>query len=150
MERAQTSFLAALSLSPKETFMDHRYNLAPLILRSGIAVLGLLHKCARGVAHPAFLRLFPPAPSERPHNHEMRQQKLKHGYQLLERCQGHHTDMLSRSLFGLVRSYNRLPQHIVEQNNVSEFQSALTQDARRLCRDKSPGWCTMYSPSNYF
>ena len=150
MERAQTSFLSALSLSPEEAFLEMRYNLAPLTLRSDIAMLGVLHKCARGVAHPAFLRLFPLAPSERPHSHERRWQNQKHSHQLVERCQGHHSEILARSMFGVVRSYNRLPQHIVDNKDVSKFQSALTEAARKQCRDNSRNWSTMYSPSTCY
>ena len=142
----QASFLHAVGVSVSDAFLN--FNLAPLNLRRDIAMLGLLQKCATGSAHPDLCKLFPMSSSV-PHRHGTRLQNQRHDKQLEERCDGRHSDQMARSLFGLVRVYNRLPQHIVDSKDVSTFQTALTEAARKQCRDNSRNWCNIFSPTNY-
>jgi hypothetical protein len=47
--------------------------------------------------------------------------------------------MLKRSLFGLVHVYNRLPQDVVDAENVQNFQRKL-QCIIKSEIDKNPNW----------
>jgi hypothetical protein len=51
------SFLRQLELPAEEAFLQ--YNLGPLAWRRDVAMLGLLHKCALGLAHSKLRALFP-------------------------------------------------------------------------------------------
>ena len=41
--------------------------------------------------------------------------------------------------------YNRLPQHVVDIPNVSNFQTALTRVARTACQNGNADWQSMFS-----
>jgi hypothetical protein len=51
----------------------------------------------------------------------------------------------SRSIFGMVYVYNRLPQDVVDSKNVSIFQICLTRMARKACEEGIPKWMTYFS-----
>ncbi len=53
-----------------------------------------------------------------------------------------------RSIFGLVKIWNILPSEIVEAKTVSDFQSALTDIARKACNADVDGWSRICSPPN--
>jgi hypothetical protein len=142
LDRIQNRFLASVHVSEVDAFLN--FNLAPLGLRRDIAMLGLLHKCALGLAHPLLLDLFPgaPAPSSR---HSSRLAAQRHSRQLLNHCDGSHTDYMSRSCLGLVGVYNKLPQSIVDASNVKTFQHKLTALAKQRCEAHGV-WTRMFSP----
>ncbi len=50
----------------------------------------------------------------------------------------------SRSVFGMVYVYNRLPQPVADNPCVSSFQTSLTAMARRKCRDGKPSWMHVF------
>ena len=54
----------------------------------------------------------------------------------VDRCAGDQFAQLSRSLFGLVRVWNKLFVHIVEITSVKVFHSKLTRCARKACEDE--------------
>ena len=108
-------------------------------------MLGLLHKVTLKQCHHDLQELFPPAPS-RTHTHATRLATQRHNKQLLERCDGSHTELTARSLFGLVLIYNLLPQHVVDSPNVKNFQTLLTNAAKQHCLHNAPNWKTLYSP----
>ena len=142
LDRVLFTFLRELELSSEEAFLE--YNLASLNFRRDVAMLGLLHKCALGVAHPWLRELFPLAPPRVP-THNTKHQRGRHNRQIAERCKGNFLELTRRSVFGLVRVYNFLPQDVVQLDSVKDFQKALTEEARKNCR-RGGAWETMYSP----
>ena len=55
------------------------------------------------------------------------------------------TDLMQRSLFGLARCYNALPQRLVDIGSVKGFQKALQDGLLRLAEQGAPDWQTLYS-----
>ena len=143
LDRVLTSFLKDLGLSAAEAFLH--YNLAPLALRRDLAMLGLLHKCNLGLAHPQLQALYPQVTLPRG-QHRTRLSEQRHGHQLLERCKGHFLETTRRSVFGLVRVYNFLPEEAVSATTVEAFQATLTALARHRCARGEEDWEHCYSP----
>jgi hypothetical protein len=99
-------FLAQVGTSPEEALVEH--NLAPLSMRRDLAMLALLHKVSLGVAPKPIASLF----SSRggtldllgfPHSFPT------HCRQLHDPVAFYHPPIIKRSIFGLVKVYNRLP-----------------------------------------
>ena len=142
IDAVQRRFLREVQITMKDSFL--KFRLAPLQLRRNIAMLGLLHKVILGEAHSCFSELFPRCPSEPP-RYYTRFQARKHNKQLVDRCDGRQPDYLSRSLFGLVRVYNGLPQEAVDCTSISSFQSFLTKVAKSKCEADSDNWEAVFS-----
>ena len=132
----QARLLSHMGLSESTAFLD--FNLAPLVVRRDIAMLGVIHKCVLGITHKSLCDLFPLAPTG--HRFPTSFASTLHNKQLLDRCDGSQTEVLQRSIFGLVRVYNLLPQVIIDLSCVKSFQGALTEMVRIRCRDAAVGW----------
>ena len=142
LDRVMGSFLRQIDLDDNTAFLE--FNLAHLALRRDIAMLGLLHKCALGLAHKDLQKLFPAAPEWQKN---MRTSVPKHSRQIWDRCYktNRELDIFHHSVFGLVKVYNRLPQDCVDQENVKEFQRKLTELAKMRCK-RQKLWINMFSP----
>ena len=130
-------------MTPHDALLHH--NFAPPILRRDIAMLGLLHKVTLRTCHPDLLNLFPLSTAT-PHTHATRLSTQRHSKQLHDRCDGSHSELTARSLFGLVTVYNLLPQHLVDAPTVRNFQTLLTNAAKQQCLGNANNWTTLYSP----
>ena len=139
----QNHFLHHLNISKEEAFLDH--NLAPLGTRRDIAMLGLIFKCAHGLAHDDFQHLFPRS-AQVAHQYETKLQQHRHKLQLQEERPGTHHAMLRRSVFGLTRVWNRLPKGVVAEHSVTNFQKALTSIVRTACVEDTRNWELTLSP----
>ena len=138
----QERFLRALGLTEVAAFRT--FNLAPLRLRRRVAMLGALHRCVHGNAHPDLCALFEPAePRPRP---ATRVAATLHGRQLKDLCDGSQTALLQRSVYGLVRVWNRLPAQAVELKSTRNFQSYLQHQVRTACELGQDHWSELYSP----
>lgn len=143
LDDIQRHFLHAIDTSDVDAFLLH--NLAPLGMRRDIAMLGLLHKCVLGEAHPQLIALFRPAEL----CVDRRSSRLNanlHTKQLMPYCTGNHTEYMKRSLLGLVDVYNRLPQDVVDCVSVTSFQSHLTKIAKETCSTLRRDWQIIYKP----
>ena len=132
LDQIECHFLRDLGMTVYESFS--RYNLAPLCFRRDVAMLGLLHKCTLGIAHEDLRSLLPPAPFQHQNCYRTRLADRRHNKQLLERCHGRHLDILGRSMFGLTRIYNLLPQFVVNAETIKTFQTRLTKAAHLRSR----------------
>ena len=103
-------------------------------------MLGFLHKRVLGMAHPSFDNLFPFASSRdesvvmdgRPrHNKQLH----NHASTIMFREQ-----LWRRSIFGLVYSYNKLLQHVIDCPSIAEFQSALIQQVKFRYEQGDSSW----------
>ena len=54
-------------------------------------------------------------------------------------------ELWKRSIFCMTDVYNRLPQHVVDIPNVSNFQTALTHIARTACQNGNAEWQSTFS-----
>jgi len=131
LDAAQRRFLHGLQID--ERIALRVYNLAPPSLRRGIAIQGLIHKRVLGLAHSAFNSLLPFA-SVAPgtlHNKQLD----SHALQVVA-----YHGLFARSLFGVVGIYNHLPQVVINFDNVSDFQGALTNIAKWRCNNGIEDW----------
>jgi len=140
LDNSQRHFLEEIGLDEATAFAE--FNFAPPRLRRNIGMLGLLHKRVLGISHPVFQSLLPfhtdVFGSARPDEHD----KQLYGHILDVNFQ--HA-LHSRSIFGMVYVYNRLPQNVVDQPTVSAFQRCLTIMARDACNNGDLQWDQMFS-----
>ena len=85
----QDKYVRDIGLTVNDAFLVH--NLPPLCLRKDIGSLGFLyHTIVLGLAHPEFRILFP-ATSPPANAHATRLAQSLHSRQLLDRCDGSHS-----------------------------------------------------------
>ena len=139
IDRVQRHFLKAINMSERDAFLNH--NLVPQQLRRDIGMLGALHKCATGQAHPEIADVFPM------HKSPLRATNT-HTKQLHDHfdTRNNWPEWMQRSVYGLIKVYNELPQSTVDQLVVSRFQAVLTEKARISCRSDTGGWQLIYDP----
>ena len=127
VDRVQRRLLRELGLSELAALLDFR--LAPLPSRRDMSMLGVLHKVTLGLAPPQLAAFFPPL--DRQTNlfdkQRLRNWRPPHDKQLYTDCGITATDVMRRSLFGLVHTYNLLPQCVVDQKTVKGFQRSLQE-----------------------
>ena len=128
VDRVQRRLLRELGLDELQALLNFR--LAPLPSRRDMAMLGALHKVTLGLAPPQLAAFFPPRvrPANLYERQRLRYLRPLHDKQLHTDCGITATDVMRRSLFGLVHAYNQLPQRVVDQKTVKGFQRCL-QDA---------------------
>ena len=141
LDRIQDRLCRALSLSPEVVL--ERYRLAPLKSRRDMALMGLLHRVVLGDVSRQLAELFPFATSGPLEFVRTRLQIRRHNKQLIAPPFG--TETLRRSLFGLVRIYNLLPQSVVDLKSVKEFQSSLQGALRHTASLGIPDWDSLFS-----
>ena len=144
LDEIQSNFLTQVGVS--ELTALELFNLAPLCMRRDIAMLALLHKVSLGVAPEPICSLF-----------NMRAGTLDHlGFsssfrthcrQLSDPVAHFHAPIIKRSVFGLIRVYNRLPSHVLDAMNVSIFQRRLQKLAKDAARANSAQWQFMFHVS---
>ena len=105
-------------------------------------MLGILHKIALGVAPSPFYSFI----SRRVHN--LRSYGFRNGVNFHDKRLQDHVGMcspviLKRSLFGLVKVYNRLPQKVVDAISVQFFQKRL-QCIVKGTVDVNPNWDSLF------
>ena len=96
-------------------------------------MLGVLHKVALGIAPPQMAALFPlrgvvDDPWQR---RRLRSWRPLHNRQLHSHADISCTERMRLSLFGLVRSYNMLPQKAVDFKTVKSFQRCLQNSLKK-------------------
>ena len=114
LDAIQNRLLRELDISAEEALI--RFRLAPLHARRDIAMLGVIHRAARGQG-PAQLRsLFPL---------RYRQNFDEHPFQIEDISADCNQDYMKRTTFGYIAIYNNLPTRIVMSKNVKDFQKSL-------------------------
>ena len=136
IDHIQEVLLRELGLSERDAFLTYR--LAPLSTRRDFAVLGMINRAVLRLGPPQFFAWFPPAiqvvrPATRLNSH-------RHSKQVVDFCDGPHSTVLARSVLGLVREYNLLPQYAVDAPSVKTFQRILQNLVRREALRHSTTW----------
>ena len=108
-------------------------------------MLGLMFKSVHETAHEDLQNLFPLQRGAK-HCYKTRLQVHSHDLQLEEDRPGTHHALLRRSVFGLTRVWNRLPQDVVHAKTVTDMQKSLTALARVSCRRNDNDWADIFSP----
>merc|ERR1711907_700344 len=106
------------------------FNLAPLSARRDMAMLGLIHRTVlkQGPAHfDSFFKL----EHQETHSHSTRYASRRHSKQLVSWRVGRFSEVLRRSALGLVSVYNLLPEHVVQQQTVRDFQRKLQEELQK-------------------
>ena len=144
IDRVQRRFLRELGLSELEALRDYR--LAPLEARRDMGMLGALHKVNLNRAPLQLQVLFPrlgvvhePLARQR-----LRRWRPLHNKQLATPATRYSSDVMRRSLFGLVHCYNTLPQRIVDASSVKQLQKMLQGALLHLATLDSPDWQRLF------
>ena len=126
LDRVQRRLLRELEIDELSALSDYR--LAPLPARRDMAMLGVLHKVTLGSAPPQLSALFPVrGTADEPllYFQRLRHWRPLHNKQLHSHAPFNCTEAMRRSLFGLVRCYNQLPQSVVDSGSIKAFQRKL-------------------------
>ena len=99
-------------------------------------MLGFLHKGVIGKCHPLVAQALPFAPEG------MQQRANLHTKALHPQNENvtHQVELFNRSLWHYVCIYNLLPQALVDETSVSEFQNRLTHLAKQKASDGNENW----------
>ena len=143
LDRSLDNFLRDIQLDARSAFLEH--NMAPLSMRRDIAMLGFLHKRMLGDTHVDICSLLPLIP-ELETRRCTRSRSYRPSRMLEETFHGSRPALIRRSIFGLTRVYNKLPQHIVDSESCNEFQHHLNAFAHDRCRAGAPEWKMIFSP----
>jgi len=143
LDRLQRVFVSNMNMNEESAFVN--FNLAPLCLRRDIAMLGFLHKCNLPNAHEDLLFLFPrrAATPHGPHNKQLWNKMIFDSNCTFQ------PELRRRSIFTLVHVYNALPQSIVNCDSISDFQSALTDVARKKLFLHHSNWHTFLAARHF-
>ena len=140
LDRIQDDFLEELQVSKKDALLN--FNLAPLSARRSISMLGLLHRTQLGIAPPMLSSFFPNAKSTM-YNYCVGSSPC-HNRQIACYVGPKSPVYFRRSIFGLVRVYNKLPAEIVAAASTSIFQHRLQAMLKTLAKDDAPNWFNFF------
>jgi len=143
LDDLQESFLDQLGLPVSAALIDH--NLAPLSMRRDIAMLGILFKVARGIAPAPIQELFKPYGHSSLASHGFRPRDQLHSKAIHDPVEVGHPVIIKRSVYGLIRIFNRLPQDYVDSRTVQQFQRRLQRSAKDAAREEATRWQLMFS-----
>ena len=115
-------------------------------MRRDVAMLGLLYKVSRGVAPMAIQKLFSMNPCSL-HNHGFAPLDSRHQYQIHDPVEVGHPAIIRRSIFGLIRIFNKLTADLVEAKSVRIFQRSLQRLALNDAKTEKEGWKLMFHAS---
>ena len=141
IDRVQRRLVRELDLT--EEFVLEKYRLAPLASRRDMAMLGFLHRVVLGDVPDQLRELFPRQPPPT-HDPTTRLSVRRHSCQLVEPA--FRTDVLKRSIFGLVVIYNLLPSKVVASKSIKLFQRMLQGALRRAAAANIPDWSFLFAP----
>ena len=137
-------FLERSGISEETAILKH--NLAPLGMRRDLAMLTLLHKVSLGIAPSPIAELF-----------KHRCGTLDsfgfsglfrtHSRQLHDPVTVSHPPMIQRSIFGLIKVYNRLSSYVLDANTPKQFHARFHNLAKQAAKSSSSGWQSMFHAS---
>ena len=145
LDNIQRRFLREMNVT-SDAALCH-FNLAPLNARRDMAMLGLIHRTTLGIGPPHFCEWFTFANG--PTTRTTRRRTRQHPWQLHDPVDSSHTELLKRSVFGLIRVYNELDYDIVNTCSVQVFQHHLQDKLKRLADSDPENWERAYDPERY-
>ena len=124
LDSTQKHLLEELDITEEDALLQ--YGLAPLRLRRDIAMLGVIQRSVLGKGPAQFAEFF----VLREQNNEARRTRQctrRHNKQLVDVREGQYLEVVKRSALGLIAVYNLLPQKIVDEDVVCNFQKMLQE-----------------------
>ena len=143
LDAIQEHFLEQLGIDD-ETALT-KYGLAPLSMRRDIAMLGLLFKISCKLAPSPLQELFKAYGQSSLVAHGFKAPVVFHGKALHDPVEAGHPIIIKRSIFGLIRVFNRLPASAVETRSPKQFQRWLQQSAKSAVVQRRQNWQRMFS-----
>jgi len=140
LDELQRTLLEKLGLSLSDGLLN--FNLTPLGMRRDIAMLGILFKVAHGIGPLPIRKLFSLRLATLEQHGFLN--RLRHTKQIMDPVAFNHPVMIKRSIFGLIRIWNALPQIAIDAKTVKIFQRYLQDDAKKSAHDGKPRWESMY------
>ena len=141
IDRVQLRMLRETGLTEEDALL--KFNLLPLAMRRDIGILGLLHRVNLGLASKQMAELFPPTGPAVVGDYiggRVRGATAFHTKQLLDRVEARSSEQFRRSMFGMVRCYNVLPQNIVDAPTTTIFQRSLQDAVKARVRKGDRDW----------
>ncbi len=129
-----------LNITDTQELLD--YGLASLAMRRDIAMLGLLFTVASGIAPAPISNLFKPSGGSLM-SHGFHTSYVIHSKALIDRVEPSHPVLIRRSIFELIRVYNRLPQATADVKSTKLFQRRLQNCAKTAVKNGTHGWQSM-------
>ena len=121
------------------------FNLAPLAARRDIAMLGVIHRTTLGKGPTHFQQFFHAAAKSNT-SYLTRRAAKNHSRQLEDPRKGAFPELLRRSALGLIAVYNLLPESIVAEDTVKEFQKKLQELLKARAEAGCEDWADTLSP----
>ena len=121
------------------------YGLAPLRLRRDIAMLGVIQRSVLGKGPTQFAEFFVLI-AENHAAQRTRQCTRRHNKQLVDVREGRYLEIVKRSALGLIAVYNLLPQKLVDEDAVCNFQKMLQELAKSQINAGNERSREMFSP----
>ena len=143
LDGVQKRFLKALECTETEALME--FNLAPLAARRDIAMLGVIHRTTLGKGPTHFQQFFHAAAKSNT-SYLTRRAAKNHSRQLEDPRKGAFPELLRRSALGLIAVYNLLPESIVAEDTVKEFQKKLQELLKARAEAGCEDWADTLSP----
>ena len=130
-----------MQISKKDALL--KFNLAPLSARRSISMLGLLHRTQLGTAPSILCDFFPSAKSTM-YNYNVGSSSPCHDRQIACYVGPKSPVYFRRSIFGLVRVYNKLFAEIVVAPSTSIFKHRLQAMLKTLAKEDAPNWFSYF------
>ena len=140
LDRVLSSFLRQVGISDLDALVSFR--LAPLTCRRDMAMLGVIHRTILGQGPPEFSRYFRLDPTQLRRSERL----CKHPRQIVASFPGKNLEIFRRSILGLCRIYNMLPEHVAKCDSVEEFQHELQELLKQFAVGNHPCWQSLFSP----
>ena len=97
------------------------FNVGPLQLRRGIAMLGVIHRATLGQGPQQYMKLF-----YREAKHDAKRPRSeRYDEQIHDYRDGHQLEIVTQSAIGMASVYSMLPPEIMEKHSLNHFQTAL-------------------------
>ena len=143
LDATQTQFLQELGIDEADALLS--YGLAPLKLRRDIAMLGVIQRSIAGKGPAQFGNCFV-LQEQNNEARRTRQCTRKHNKQLVDVREGRFLEIVKRSALGLIAVYNLLPQRIVDEDVVCDFQKLLQDFVKSQINADNAQWRDLFSP----
>ena len=141
LDSFQDRFLSKIRVSDADALLH--FNLAPLRCRRDIAMLGLIHRCVLRKGPDHFKTFFQISTNQA---RNTRSGSARHGRQIIDIRNRRFLEMERRNALGLIWIYNRLPEAIVSNDSVKEFQRHLQLFIKQRLSSGDPDWKHLLSP----
>ena len=137
-------FLEHVGISEETAILQ--YNLAPLSMRRDLAMLALLHKVSLGTAPRPIADLFKHRGGTLD-SFGFSGSFRTHCRQLHDPVVFNHPPIIKRSVYGLIKVYNRLSFQVLDAKTPKQFQHRLQLLAEDAAKSNTAGWQLMFHAS---